>query len=117
MSNERQKEDKKDRLRYKSFTAWILVASFAVSFTALIIYLAEASFSDINLYLLLIVLRYSAFIICLCSLHKMIMHIYGIIRHYKFRPKKFVIFLGFFLYGVSIILFEAFISAISGGNI
>jgi len=87
-----------------------------VSFTALVIYFAEADFTDDVLYILLITLRYSAFLICLCAIHKMAMHIYGVIRKYKFRPKRFAIFLSFFIYGVGVIFLESLIVAISRGN-
>jgi hypothetical protein len=109
-------ESAKAKLRYKSLTAWILVVSFAVSFITLIIYLAEADFYDDVLFFLLAILRYSSFMVSLCSLYKILMHVYGLFRGYKFRPKKFFIFLGMFLYGILIILFEALIVAVSRGN-
>jgi len=111
-----EKETRKNKLKYNSITAWILVFSFSISLISLVIYLAEVGFSDINLYILLIVLRYSSFMVCICSFHKMVMHVYGLFRRYKFRPRKFFMFLGFFMYGFIIILFEAFIIAISRGN-
>jgi len=113
---ESEKKARSSRLEYKSFTTWILLLSFTISFTTLIIYLAEVNFNDRTLFIMLIILRYSSFMICLCSLHKIIMHLYGVLRRYKFRLKKFAIFLGFFLYGVGIILLEAFVAAVSGGN-
>jgi len=113
---EKEKQKARNNLRYNSLTAWLLVVSFAISFVSLIIYLAEAGFSDEILLILLLVLRYSAFMVCLCSLHKMVMHMYGVFRRYKFHPKKFAFFVCFLLYGVCIILFESFIVAISRGN-
>ena len=116
MDTDSDKKTRKSRLEYKSLTTWILLLSCAVSFSALVIYIAEADFKDTTLYILLIVLRYSSFMVCLCSLHKIAMHIYGVFRGYKFHVKKFIIFICFFLYGVFIIFFETFILAISRGN-
>jgi len=106
----------REKLRYKSLTSWIHFLSFFVSFTALVIYLAEANFSDEALYFLLIIIRYSSFLVCLCSLYKIFMHIYGLFRGYKFRLKRMIFLFGLLVYGIGVILFESFIVVISRGN-
>jgi len=107
----------KYKYRYQSISAWILVVSVTVSFITLIIYLAEVDFSDENLVNLLLVLRYSAFVVCLCALYKLLDNIIRIIfRKQKLKPKKLIIFLGFCFYGLGIFLLEAFIIAVSAGN-
>jgi hypothetical protein len=106
----------REKLRYKSLTSWVHVFSFVVSFTSLIIYLAEADFTDETLYILLIVMRYSSFLVCLCSLYKIFMHIYGLFRGYKFRFKRMFFLFALLMYGICVVLFESFIIAISRGN-
>ena len=107
----------REKLRYKSFTSWVHVLSFLVSFTSLVIYLAEADFSDETLFFLLMLIRYSSFLVCLCSLYKIFMHIYGLFRGYKFRIKRMVFLLGLFFYGICVIIFESFMVVISRGNV
>ena len=109
-------KENREKLRYKSPTSWFLFLSFSVSFTALVIYLAEVNFTDDALFFLLMIIRYSSFIVCLCALYKIAMHIYGLFRGYKFRLKRMAIFLVLFTYGVFIILFESFMVVISRGN-
>lgn len=110
-------ENKRHKIRYKSLSAWILVICFFVSIITLIVYLAETDFSDSTLILLLVILRYSAFLVCLCSIYKFAVSIFFIIRRqHEFRPWKMIIFLVFILYGISIVYYEAFIVAFSRGN-
>jgi len=106
----------REKLRYKSPTSWFLFLSFTVSLITLLIYLAEANFSDEALYFLLIIIRYSSFMVCLCALYKIAMHIYGLFRGYKFRIKRMVFLLGLLFYGISVIIFESFMVVISRGN-
>ncbi|MCL2809987.1 MAG: hypothetical protein FWD24_08020 [Treponema sp.] len=112
-----EREKARKNLEYKSFSAWILLLSFMASITILIIYFGEVDFSDETLYMLLMVLRYSAFIVSVCSLYKFILNIYRTIRYSKrFYLKKIIIFLLFTIYGITIIFFSMFIVVISGGT-
>jgi len=117
VSTEAPAKEGREKLRYKSFTSWIHVLSFLVSFTSLIIYLAEADFNDETLFFLLMLIRYSSFLVCLFSLYKIFMHIYGLFRGYKFRLKRMVFLLGLLFYGICVIIFESFMVVISRGNV
>jgi len=117
ISTQEPAKEGREKLRYKSITSWVHVLSFLVSFISLVIYLAEADFSDDALFFLLMLIRYSSFLVCLCSLYKIFMHVYGLFRGYKFRIKRMVFLLGLFIYGICVIIFESFMAAISRGNI
>jgi len=111
------KEKKKILLKWSSPTAWILVVSFAVSAVTLIIYLAERGFSDEVLFLLLRIISYSAFMVFICSLYKLVLNfVRFILKHQRFHRVKIIIYFIFLFYGIFFFLFEALISAISGGN-
>jgi|TergutMp193P3_1026864.scaffolds.fasta_scaffold02066_5 hypothetical protein len=107
----------KRKRRSWSPAGWILIFSFTVSAVILIIFLAEAVFRDETLYFLLIILRYSAFIICFCSLYKLVLSAYRFFRAPSVsRALKFLVFFGFFAYGAGLIFLESFINVISRGN-
>jgi len=93
---------------------WILFFSFSISLFTLIIYLTENGFSDKELFLLLAIVRYSSFTVCVSS---MFFFITGIIRLFK-EPSVhyvFVVIFSFFgiLYGAGIIIIEVFITIIT----
>jgi len=114
----RVKEGKegREKLRYKSLTSWVHFLSFLISFTCFVIYLAEADFNDETLYFLLMLIRYSSFLVCLCSLYKIFMHVYGLFRGYKFKIKRMLFLLCLLFYGIFVIIFESFMIVISRGN-
>jgi len=95
----------------------VLLGSFIVSFIALVAYCRETGFSDEKLFYLLAVLRYSSFIIFICSLFLLITNIVRL-----FRSPCALSVLGIFLffcsavYGAGIFLFNAIIISITGGN-
>jgi hypothetical protein len=103
--------------KYRSPAFYMLLFSFAVSVITLIVYFAESEFSDETLFFLLAVLRYSSFLVCVCSLFLLIEGIGRIIK----KPSvlsvvKTVLFLFSALYGAGIIIIDAFILSITGGN-
>ncbi|MCL2800874.1 MAG: hypothetical protein FWD28_03865 [Treponema sp.] len=112
-----KKEKTKIKLKWSSPTAWILVICFAVSFTSLIVYLIEIDFSDETLFFLLSVMRYSSFMVFICSIYKLLLNFYRIIfRKQPFIYQKIIAYILFLIYGLGIFLMEAFIVVISRGN-
>jgi len=98
-------------------TMMLLVFCFSVSFVTLIVYMTDTYFPDETLFILLAVLRYSSFMVCVCSIYKLIVSIYRILR----RPSavgvvKVFIYFAFLVYGAAIVFFEAFVNVISRGN-
>jgi len=95
---------------------WIIFFSFTISFFTLIIYLTEKEFSDEELFLLLAILRYSSFTVCICSIYFFITGIISLVKKRTLLLILQVIFsvLGV-IYGACIILVEAFITVITGG--
>jgi hypothetical protein len=95
---------------------WILFFSFTISLFTLFIYLTETGFTDEELFLLLAILRYSSFTVCVCSVF---FFITGIIRLFK-KPSAGKVLLVIFsvfgvLYGAGIIIVDAFITTITSG--
>jgi hypothetical protein len=73
--------------------------------------------SDKSLFLLLTVLRYSSFFLCICSLYKLLVNIFHIIRRPSLlRAIKNVLYLFFIIYGAAVILLETVISVIARGT-
>ena len=102
----------------KSPAAWILAIGFAVSFITLVIYFAETDFSDDTLFLLLQILRYSSFLVFICSVYKLLLNFYRtIIKRKKKYIKNLIIYFFLMVYGIIIFLTEAFIVVITGGNV
>jgi len=95
---------------------WVLLLCFCVSLAALIIYLIEINLSDKTLYLLLTVIRYSSFMICICAFYKLSVKIYHSFKDRKFYLVKILIYLVLIIYGSVIILMQSFIIALAGGN-
>jgi len=103
----------------KSITSpslWILLLSFVISLAALIVYLLDFNFSDTTLFFLLRIIRYSSFFTCICAFYKLSVKIYHSIRDRRFYLVKILIYLVLIVYGIIIILMEAFIIALAGGN-
>jgi len=96
---------------------WILLFSFLISIFTLIIYMFENGFSDKELFFLLAILRYSSFAVCVCSLFFFITGIISLFKKAGARPALIVVFSVFgLIYGAVIILFDAFIITITGGQ-
>jgi len=105
---------------------WLLLASFIVSLGSLVFYLSGSGFSDKTLFFLLDIIKYSVYLVFICSFYKLLICIFNIIYNRKTAaqstPQKnnhllFIIFyLLFIIYSVCMILIDAFILAVSGGN-
>nr|AGS52984.1 hypothetical protein [uncultured bacterium contig00030] len=102
--------------KYRSPALWILALSFFISMVTLGVYLTENDFSDETLFFLLFILRYSSFVVCICSVYLLIDSIICFVRR---SSVLFVIriIVSFFcvLYGVGIIIMDAFINSITRG--
>ena len=104
-------------IKAQVFATSILYMSLIVSLTTLVFYFMEINYSDNFLYFLLVILRYSSFILCVCSLYKLLVNIFHFFRRPSLlRAMKNLLYLAFIFYGVVIILFESFIVVIAGGN-
>jgi len=104
-------------VRIQQFTTSIIVLSFVVSLSSFVIYSQDINYSDKALFLMLIVMRYSSFILCICSLYKLLINII----HFFHRPSvlhvmKNLFYLVFMVYGAFIIFYESFITVLAGGN-
>ena len=110
---------KKNKIHWSSPATWLLVISFFISLFTLVIYLEETDFSDETLFLLLTILRYSSFIVCICSFYKILLNIFRIFRDRQVNIAvniiSIIVFLFFFLYGLAIIFLETLIVVIAGG--
>jgi len=105
-------------LKIQQLAASILYLSLIISVTTLFIYLLDRNYSDRLLFFLLIVLRYSSFILGLCSLYKVFMNVYHFFRRPSLlRAIKIVFYLVIIVYTLVIILFETLISVVAGGNL
>jgi len=113
------KETKKKRKIFRhSYTAYVLFLCLAVSLVSLIIYILEVNYDDSFLYYLLIIMRYSSFMVIVCCFYKILLNFYRIIfKHRKLSPVKMILYFVFLFYGIFIFLFEAFIVVISKGNL
>ena len=94
----------------------LLYLCLVISLAALVFYLLEVDYNDAFLFFLLIILRYSSFLLCICSLYKIIVNIFHIIRRPRIlRIMKTLLYLLFIVYGMSMVFLESFIVVISGG--
>jgi hypothetical protein len=109
-------KDKRNRVHWASPAAWILLACFTVSFATLIIYLEESQFSDEILFLLLAILRYSSFLVCILAVYKIILNIFSITRERLVALIKIIFYMLFLIYGAGIIFLESLIVVAAGGN-
>jgi len=108
---------KKIFIKTQQIEKTLLYLCLTVSLAALVLYLLDMNLSDTTLYFLLLVLRYSSFILCVCSLFKLIINIYHTIRRPSLlRAMKCFLYLFFIAYGIAVILLETFVSVVSGGN-
>jgi hypothetical protein len=108
---------KKISIKTQVFEISILYLSLAVSLITLGIYLLDLNLSDKTLFYLLIVLRYSSTILCICSLYRLLVNIYHIIRRPSvLRAMKNLLYLVFIVYGMVVVLLETFISIVATGN-
>jgi len=111
-----EKTEKTKKIKYSPSTL-ILAACLAVSLISLFLYLLDLRYSDKVLFVLLNILRYSSFFLCIVSLYRLVLNIYRV-----FRGPSVNIFLRIFLniilivYSLFIFFIEAFISVIAGGN-
>jgi len=110
-------EDTKKKKIRQSFTAWLLSVCFAASLAALVLYLLDLHYDDSFIYFLLLVLRYTAFLVAVIAFYKLLLNFYRlIIKRRRFHPLKILIYLFLLVYGIALYLIEAFIVVISGGN-
>jgi hypothetical protein len=96
---------------------WILFLCFGISFASLIIYIIDINFSDKTLFLLLAVKRYSAYMVCICAIYKILLNIYRSIRDLEFHLLKLFLNILLMAYSIVIIFMDEFIIAFSGGNL
>jgi len=109
---------KKKERRGRKPVVWILWICFSVSVLTLIIYLMDRDYSDETLFLLLNILWYSSFMVCVCAFYRLLEGIYYIIKRRKAsRSLRLIPSMLFIIYGLCIIFFESLITAISRGNI
>ena len=100
---------------------WTLLISLIISLSVLIIYILQSGFqdkSDETLFFFLAFLRYSSFMVCICSVYLLAFSIYRIIR----KPSvisivQIILYLCSALYGAGIMLIDAFILSITAGNV
>ncbi|MDR0320073.1 MAG: hypothetical protein LBI28_01085 [Treponema sp.] len=123
MANSKEREEgdikeKRNNRRGKQPVVWLLRAALAVSIISFIIYLIDADFSDNTLFILLKIVRYSSFLVCVCSFYKVIEGIYYlIIRPLSARSLKILQYLALIIVGLALIFLEALITAFSGGSV
>jgi hypothetical protein len=104
-------------VKIQQFTSSIIILSFIVSLSSFIIYSQDINYSDKTLFFMLIIMRYSSFILCICSFYKLLVNIINFFR----RPSvlnvmKNIFFFIFMVYGAFIIFYESFITVLAGGN-
>jgi len=106
----------KRRIRH-SPAVWIIIVCAAASLAGLVLYLLYSGDNDTVLFLLLAVLRYSSFFLCICSLYRLMLCIYRVFRRFS-APLLMHIFMyiGLIVYGVSVFLYAAFTNVVAGGN-
>jgi len=108
---------KKIFIKTQQFEIALIYLCLTVSLAALAIYLLDMNLSDRSLYFLLLVIRYSSFVLCICSLFKLVINIYHTTRRPSFlRIMKSLLYLFFIVYGIAVILLETFVYIISRGN-
>lgn len=104
-------------LKAQKLAESILYLSLVVSLTALVIYFFDFDFTDTILLFLLVILRYSSFILCICSFYKLLVNIFHFIRRPSFpRAMKNFLYLFFIIYGILMVILESFIVVIAGGT-
>ena len=112
-----EKNIKHKKIRLKSPSAWILFICFIISLAFLNFYLLENNYDESLLLFILVVIRYSAFMVFICSFYKLLLNFYRIIiKRRKVHPVKIIIYFILLVYGICVFLLEALIIAISRGN-
>jgi hypothetical protein len=98
-------------------TKWVLSFCFLVSLAALVVYLIDFNYNDTTLFILLLILRYTCFILCIFAFYKLLVNIYHMVRRPSLsRVWSILLYLFFIVYGIFIIFIESFIVVIAGGN-
>jgi hypothetical protein len=98
-------------------TKWVLSFCFILSLAALVVYLIDLNYSDTTLFILLLILRYLCFILCVFAFYKLMVNIYHMARRPDvLRALSILLYLFFIAYGIFIIFIESFIVVIAGGN-
>jgi len=88
-----------------------------ISLVTLAVYLMEINYNDTTLSVLLLILKYSSFLLCGFSLYKLIINLYHTFRGPSVsRFVKILFYLAFIIYGMIVILLETFITIMAGGN-
>jgi len=111
-----EKMKKTGKIRH-SPAVWLLIICLVISLTCLVLYILDLEYSDATLVLLLNILRYSSFFLCILSFYRLVLNIYRV-----FRKPSFSVFIQIFLYivlivyGLFVFFLEAFISVVAGGN-
>jgi threonine/homoserine/homoserine lactone efflux protein len=104
-------------VKIQQFVTSMVYLSFIVSFSSFVIHSQDINYSDRILFFILAVMRYSSFVLCICSLYKLLVNIFHFFRRPSLsRVMKNVFYLIFIAYGVFIIFFESFVTVIAGGN-
>lgn len=104
-------------IKTRNLATWAYRLCLIISLGTLVIYLLDLYYNDTFLYLLLIILRYTAFLLCTFSLYKLVLNIIHTFRRPSFsRVIKTLIYTLIIIYGAFIILMESLISVIAGGN-
>jgi hypothetical protein len=104
-------------VKIQQFTTSIIILNFIVSLSSFIIYSQDISYSDQTLFFMLIIMRYSSFILCICSLYKLLVNSIHFFRSPSvLHVIKNIFFLIFIIYGAFIIFYESFITVLAGGN-
>ena len=97
---------------------WILWICFAVSAAALIIYLIDIEYSDNTLFILLDIMWYSSFMVCVCAFYRLLENVYYFLKRRRAsRSLRIIPSAVFMIYGLTIIFLESLIKAFSKGNI
>jgi len=111
-----EKTEKTGKIRH-SLGVWLLLICLAVSLICLVLYILDLNYSDRALFVLLNILRYSSFFLCIFSFYRLIINIYRVFRRRTFNIIiQIFLYIVLIVYGIAIIFLEAFISAVAGGN-
>jgi hypothetical protein len=98
-------------------TKWVLSFCFIVSLITLVIYLIDLNYNDTTLFILLLILRYTCFILCIFAFYKLLVNIYHMARRPGvLRALSILLYIFFVTYGIFVIFIESFIVVIAGGN-
>jgi len=114
--------------KIRSPLTWLLVVSFLISFGSLAVYLIGIGFPDEILFFLLAILRYSSFMVFVCTLYRLLYCLFRIfITHFiektRLKLSMFIrysilifIYIIFISYCAGIFYLEAFVTVFSEGT-